>query len=687
MRQILIHLFALAGIMLFSHAVTAQVYSEMSNSALKKTAEGALRFSDAHTAVACYEEIRTRKPESITNLDKLAKLQASIHNYAAALDALDQILVLLPNGDPQRLFLKGEFLKKLGKYTEASVVFDQYIDLIKRDQKLRDQKKRAREAKEGCDSALVMMDKKLNVDLMRLPTSVNGPHIEFNPIEINANTLVYAALKEDSVSRFHRDSLMPKRAFYYAEKTDDTWTDRGVWNKALSGEQYDVGNGAFNADTSLFYFTKCARNWKGEVNCKIWVADVSLNGKITNAKVLGDIINAIGTSNSQPTLGTETRRGYDILYFVSDRIGGRGGKDIWAAVYDEGKSKFKSPRNLGRKINTEYDEVSPSYQEANRKLYYSSDRPIGMGGLDVFQSRGENRKWVTSENVGYPINTNADELYFTTTSDPSRGYFTSNRMGTSQMFHPTCCDDIFSFHFRDYISVHIEGLVVEVPDSLYVKGLSDESEAENLGGFPPLKGSEIELYIIENGKEVLLKSFEVDDSGEFALDLEGDKEYRMEVSKLGFLNNYIKINTIGQTFSDTLGIDLGLAKLNDAPILIPNIYYGFDSAVLTDKAKASIQGTLLKILEDNPDIKIEIGAHTDSHGEDAYNLRLSQERAQSVANYLISDGISPKRLIARGYGEEQHIAPNTFEDGSDNPNGRSKNRRTEFTIIGNTSQF
>jgi len=103
-----------------------------------------------------------------------------------------------------------------------------------------------------------------------------------------------------------------------------------------------------------------------------------------------------------------------------------------------------------------------------------------------------------------------------------------------------------------------------VPDSLYVKGLSDESEAENLGGFPPLKGSEIELYIIENGKEVLLKSFEVDDSGEFALDLEGDKEYRMEVSKLGFLNNYIKINTIGQTFSDTLGIDLGLAKLNDA---------------------------------------------------------------------------------------------------------------------------
>ena len=127
--------------------------------------------------------------------------------------------------------------------------------------------------------------------------------------------------------------------------------------------------------------------------------------------------------------------------------------------------------------------------------------------------------------------------------------------------------------------------------------------------------------------------------------------------------------------------------MSEAAIAIPNIYYDFDRAELTDEARTSISETLLKILNDNPGFSVEIGPHTDSRGEDSYNLTLSQERAQSVVDYLISRGIEASRLDAKGYGESKPIAANELEDGSDNPAGRSMNRRTEFRIVGNISRF
>lgn len=654
---------------------------DLSIPALKKRATGAMRYGDPHTAIACYEEILHRQENKESALLKLMSLYERVRDYNSALNIVEKRIELTNNSEPQLIFKKGEFLKQIGRYQEAQKSYEEYIELIKRDQSMRDWRKRAKAASEGCDSALVMIENQINVEIDRLSSSVNGPHIEFNPILYYDELLIYGALKEDSIRSYGIDSTKPNRKFFYAQKSDEYWQEIGVWNEDLIEEGVDIGNGAFNSDTTRFYFSKCGKNWKNEIHCTLWVGDVLSSGRIVNTRKLDELINLPGSSNSQPALGKESRKGYDVLYFVSDREGGRGGKDIWAAVFDERKKRFKSPRNIGRKINSEYDELSPHYNLKQHKLFYSSNKPEGIGGFDIYSSRGEYRKWAEAKNIGYPLNTNSDELYFTTTSDASKGYFTSNRTGTAQIFHPNCCDDIFRYHFRDYVNIHLKGKIVEVADSLFVKGV--EALKTDLEEFNPLKNARVKLFIKEDGEEIFMQTIDIAKNGYYELDLEAEKEYRLEASKEGYLSNFYELSTIGQTFSDTSEVNLGLTKVESGPIRIPNIYYDFNSAALTVEAQSSLRNTLLKILNDNPGLKIEIGSHTDSKGNDDYNLNLSQERAQSVVNFLIANGIDKVRLEAKGYGESMPIAPNVNSDGSDNPEGRQKNRRTEFTILSN----
>jgi outer membrane protein OmpA-like peptidoglycan-associated protein len=191
-----------------------------------------------------------------------------------------------------------------------------------------------------------------------------------------------------------------------------------------------------------------------------------------------------------------------------------------------------------------------------------------------------------------------------------------------------------------------------------------------------------DIYIIENGVEVLLKSVETDQFGKIAGDLEPDKEYRIELRKDGFLNNDIFVNTTGMTGTQRISKFVGLTQNTTEQLIINNIEYDFNSPNLTENAKKELDNALIKVLQENPTIQIEIGSHTDSKGTAEYNKTLSQQRAESVVKYLTSKGIDPKRLKAKGYGESNPIAPNENADGSDNEAGRQKNRRTEFKIIG-----
>jgi outer membrane protein OmpA-like peptidoglycan-associated protein len=285
----------------------------------------------------------------------------------------------------------------------------------------------------------------------------------------------------------------------------------------------------------------------------------------------------------------------------------------------------------------------------------------------VFKTKTDGKKWTGSENIGQPINTGADDIFYTISTAGGEGFFVSNRKGGNALKNTTCCDDIYFYKYNEYIRPQIKGNVSEVLDN---------SEA--------IPNAIIEMYIKDKktSEKFLVKKTVTDSLGNYKLDVETGQEYYLVVKKDDFLGSSVEVSTNGMIESKEIATDLKLFKKPKEPIHIPNILYEFDKSNMVESSKLSLDTTVLKLMDINPELIIEIQAHTDGKGNDQYNLKLSQKRAESVVTYLKSKGIDQSRLKAQGYGESKPIAPNENADGSDNPEGRAKNRRTDFKIIG-----
>ena len=201
---------------------------------------------------------------------------------------------------------------------------------------------------------------------------------------------------------------------------------------------------------------------------------------------------------------------------------------------------------------------------------------------------------------------------------------------------------------------------------------------------------EIKVFVVNDSigtEDLLLYSYRPGKNDLSFVKLEQNQNYRVVASRPGYFSNGFEFTTSDMNKSDTIFQPIGLHQLSKNPIVIPNIYYEFDKADLTKDSKFTLDTTIYQLLLENPNIIVEIGSHTDSKGSDDYNIKLSQKRAESVVNYLIAHKIEARRLRAKGYGETKPIAQNENADGSDNPDGRQKNRRTEFRIIGEVSKY
>ena len=184
------------------------------------------------------------------------------------------------------------------------------------------------------------------------------------------------------------------------------------------------------------------------------------------------------------------------------------------------------------------------------------------------------------------------------------------------------------------------------------------------------------------GESYLRKRFQSDVDGNLKFRLDPNGKYIVKTEKDGYFTTDREISTMGMMSSRKTNLDLSMEKITKKAFVLENIYYDFNASDLSDEARATLDTTIYEILVENPTIVVEIGSHTDSKGRSEYNKALSQQRAESVVKYLIKRGIRRDRLTAKGYGETQPVAPNKFDDGSDNPDGRAKNRRTEFRVIG-----
>tara|TARA_B110000259_G_scaffold87370_2_gene101714 strand:- start:9787 stop:11922 length:2136 start_codon:yes stop_codon:yes gene_type:complete len=532
----------------------------------------------------------------------------------------------------------------------------------------------------SCDAAPVVLEDTLDVRIYHPDTSINKAHVELSPLPLNDSMLLYSSLRSDSIVYVNAEdsnSVVPHRKFYVAQKMNDsTWVMQNEYAEGwFNFEDTENGNGCFNEDSSRFYFSRGIRNIKGKLVFHLYYADKEEDEKGWMEPVkMNEEINVKGFHSTQPTLGWYFQKDVPVLYFISNRIeGGRGGWDIWYSEFNPKKELWKKPKNGGSKLNTKLDEFSPNYNIDNKTLHFSSAGWPGLGGLDVFKTIGELKDWTVPKNIGFPINTSVDELYYSLTKNGDEGYFVSNRVGSVSLKNPTCCDDIYNFKELHYIHIGVQGKMFEIVEN---KDLIDTV---------PSKFVTLSLVLLDDsieGGEMVIKSVLPEDSGDYFFKLEKGKEYNLQANGENYFNQSFEISTEGIVESDTIIKNFYMKKFSVQPIVVKNIYYEYDKFALLDSSKTVIDTTMFKILMDNPDIVIEIGSHTDAIGSDAYNDKLSQKRAQSVVDYLIGKGIARKRLQAKGYGEKEPIAPNKNADGSDNPEGRQMNRRTEFRIIG-----
>lgn len=373
-------------------------------------------------------------------------------------------------------------------------------------------------------------------------------------------------------------------------------------------------------------------------------------GKWSVPKNMGRGINSNGY-DSEPSLTADGQA----MYYSTARDGGFGQKDIWYSERDS-QGQWKEAVNLGETINTEGNEVTPFIHADKKYLYFASDNRDGLGGYDIYYSaRKSAMSFQEAVNIGYPINTEKDEGSMFITPDYSKAYMD---IYNYQGRYSTCF--IYEFEFPEKLKAQHK--------CTYAKGIVFDSQTNDV------LEAQVKLIDLETGQTVQ----EVTSSGlngEFLIVLHEDKRYAFQVTKDGYLF-YSKSIDFSLVHQPAIEFSIGLVPVfgKDQGVVLENIYFAPREFELLDASEVELS-SLVTLLEENEDLKIVIEGHTDNLGDDAYNLDLSQKRAQSVVDHLIKNGIKESQLTAKGYGDTKP------RDTNDTELGRANNRRIEIKIL------
>ena len=662
-----------------------------SKSKLMKSSKSAMYEGDIFTATDNYRKYDDNYPGNAKVQKKLAYLYWQEKNYPEAQKYFNKTFRNDVKANLMELFYSAKCLHIMGKYDEAKKEYDRFASMARSDKSLREYVKLAKSLAEEMDR-IATDSANRNVSIIHLDTTVNSKHINTAPLPYENNTLIFGSLRENEISYYNTyTDTLPTRKFYIAkEESEMNWTFVGEFDTVFNSNEYDVSNGTFSADKRRFFFTKCKNNDDGKKICEIYMSKLN-NGAWQTPERLPDVINASGCTTTMPAIGI-SRQNTDVLYFVSDREGGRGGLDLWFSLYNPKDKSWKEVKNCGKQVNTAGDEITPFYDMTTRTLYYSSDGMLGYGGFDIYSTVGEGKNFETPQALRKPINSSYDDLYYKIDETRRKGFLSSNRDGGYSLRSKNCCDDIYEFIYLDHIVLAVDGKVIGITDSTFYRSIEKDYEQTHTVSAKDIESSDkaevlrdyrVDLYMTgDDGKNYFLKSGTTGDSL-FMFNLERNVNYYLSVKDFNNNEKKLAFTTNDLMHSDTLHLDpIIINALTTKSFVVENIYYDFAKYTLREESKTVIDTTILKILNAYPKIIVEISSHTDSVGTEQSNMTLSQNRAQSVVNYLIQKGIDPERLVAKGYGETKPIAPNTNPDGSDNPEGRQKNRRTEFRVIG-----
>ena len=614
-------------------------------------------------AVDYYNQLLEEQPRNPYLHYQVAECYWSLRDYPLAAKHYAFAYDISKTLYPEAIYKQAQMEKMNGEYDKSIASFNRFIaDNPKTYKKL---KKRALVEIDGAERGKKSILDPIDARVFNLGPNVNTAYTEYAPLPLGDTALIFATMKnndvvdankmsrEDFVSRF----MVSHKFKRHEEKDTFQWAlkfEDGNFNDP----KFHVGNGAYSPGGDRFFFSRCLENDSNAMTCRIFVSEFT-NDRWGEPTELGYEINQKTSSNTQPYSAKIGKK--EVLFFSSNRkLQSRGGFDIWYTVYDEKLKTYRRPQNAGKQINTEGDEVTPYYDSREGKLYFASNGWATLGGFDIYEANGGPSRYTNLQNLGYPINTSADEMYYVL--DPAGkpdAYLVSNRVGSIALKNPTCCDDIWRVQYEPRL--YVQGKVLNQ---------KDQSPA-----------SEVVVKMVDEAGN--LKTFNAAD-GKFEFRTQRGHNYILNADKSGFSSTRGVVSTVDKKRTapdDTVFVTLYIDEVAvNSTFKLDNIQYAYDDAAILPSSAAELE-KLIGFMQDNPALDVEIHAHTDSKGDAAYNLNLSQKRAESVVNYLVNNGVSRERLAAKGFGLTAPIAPNKLANGADNPAGRALNRRTEFKIV------
>jgi outer membrane protein OmpA-like peptidoglycan-associated protein/tetratricopeptide (TPR) repeat protein len=646
-----------------------------------------------------------------------------------------------PEALPEHRLYYAQALQANGKSGEARQYFEEYLALVPTDARARAQLNACTAEAFSAYSEQGAVFQVANLD------KVNTAFDDLGPAFFKSSFLFSSAREAKGKASKYRattgkpylDLYMTKFTLVDLETYQYNFGTPARFFKKIRPEFHN-GPVALTPDQSEIFFTRNSLKCKkrkaasGLKGLKIYSTRLTPNAKIKRKNIVSLPFNSDEYNTCNPTLATDG----SFIVFASNMPGGSGGYDLYVSYLEN--AQWGPPTNLGSKINTEGDENFPVIQ-TDGSLVFSSDGHAGLGGFDLFEAKAVTGGWASPRNLGIPVNSSGHDYSMVFMSDKSHGFLVSNREGGKGML------DIYTFR-KDAVQVdavvvdQAEGTVIpgatiagpgielntnkagmasmELPLS-QVKQLTANKEgylegsvATSTAGFEsndkllvripvqkdlsftvqgralssedgkPLKGATVSLVNDCGEPEIAALT---DDNGNYKLHLKQGCCYLVKATYPDHLTKTSKICVRDENNSQSFDLDFAVTKYKEeGPLYIEveNIYYDFDKATLRKEASTGL-AELLSILQDNPNLVVEISSHTDSRGNAAYNERLSQRRAESVVAYLIKNGIDKSRLQAKGYGETK-LANNCGDGKKCSDAEHQQNRRTEFMVVGEVKE-
>lgn len=557
------------------------------------------------------------------------------------------------------LYNYAEVLREQGKFDEAIVQYRKYMDKggdkSKANQRIRD-----------CEDAALMVDEPPTRYIVEPQVLLNTPFFDYGAVFASKkqNEVVVSSSRQSATGSTEDPKTGESFMDLFTAKRDK----KGKWSTPTPlpntiNTPSNEGAACYDSDAKTIYFTRCKYDKKSRFACDIYEARKQ-GTNYADPQLIPIVERDCDECNDSSQVGHPALTPDDKhMIFASDMPGGYGGKDLWYISYDKKSKSWSRAKNLGEKINTNGDEMFP-YVHMDGSLFFASNGHAGLGGLDIFKAESiADLTWDNVEAMKYPINSSSDDFGIVYEKGKDQGFFTSNRPGGKGK------DDIYSFkmpplEFCLKATVYDYDTGVPIPDSKVVVQGTD--------------GSSYELTSDGNGGISLCDG-----------QIIAETNYSVDVSKTGYIGTGDQFSTVGLTESTTFAREYFLKEIViEKEYDLPLVLYPFDQATLLVNAEVNSKDSLeylVDLLDRNPTFVIQLEAHTDSRGKDNYNLDLSQRRAETCVNYLITRGIDAPRLKPVGMGETSPLIKeaeiNAMGTEEEQEAAHQVNRRTVFKII------